>query len=120
MVEVYPYELCQIVHWFEFTDAHTTTKIIWKNGSFRNNELIEQAFNRAGSLYLACNEKCLFFTSEQPKRFILWSCQKVFDAPHYLLDNIFIRFASKLYRQIVGIPTGTNGAPLVEDFFVLL
>ena len=37
------------------------------------------------------------------------------DAPHYLLDNIFIRFGSKLYRQIVGIPMGTNCAPLVED-----
>ena len=30
------------------------------------------------------------------------------DALHYLLDNIFIRFGSKLYRQIVGIPMGTT------------
>ena len=40
------------------------------------------------------------------------------DALHYLLDNIFIRFGSKLYRQIVGIPTGTNCAPLVADLFL--
>ena len=40
------------------------------------------------------------------------------DAPHYLLDNIFIRFGSKLYRQIVGIPMGTNCAPLVPDLFL--
>ena len=39
------------------------------------------------------------------------------DALHYLLDNMFIRFASKLYRQIVGIPMGTNCAPLVADLF---
>ena len=39
------------------------------------------------------------------------------DALHYLLDNIFIRFGSKLYRQIVGIPMGTNCALLVEDLF---
>ena len=31
-------------------------------------ELIEQTFNREGSLYLACNVKNAFFTSEQPKR----------------------------------------------------
>ena len=37
------------------------------------------------------------------------------DALHYLLDNIFIRFGSKLYRQIVGITMGTNCAPLVAD-----
>ena len=40
------------------------------------------------------------------------------DALHYLLDNIFIRFGSKLYRQIVGIPIGTNSAPLVADLFL--
>ena len=33
----------------------------------------------------------------------------------YLLDNIYIRFGTKLYRQIVGIPLGTNCAPLVAD-----
>ena len=31
-------------------------------------ELNEQTFNREGSLYLACNDKNAFFTSEQPKR----------------------------------------------------
>ena len=61
--------------------------------------------------------KMPFFTSEQPKRYKLWSCQKMCDALHYLLDNIFIRFGSKLYRQIVGIPMGTNCAPLVADLF---
>ena len=81
-------------------------------------ELIEQTFNRKGSLYLACNDKNAFFTSEQPKRYKLWSCQKMCDALHYLLDNIFIRFGSKLYRQIVGIPMGTNCAPLVADLFL--
>ena len=81
-------------------------------------ELIEQTFNREGSLYLACNDKNAFFTSEQPKRYKLWSCQKMCDALDYLLDNIFIRFSSKLYRQIVGIPMGTNCAPLVADLFL--
>ena len=34
------------------------------------------------------------------------------------LDNIFIRFGSKLYRKIVGIPMGTNCAPIVADLFL--
>ena len=80
-------------------------------------ELIIQTFNREGTLYLACNDKNAFFTTEQPKRYKLWSCQKMFDALHYLLDNIFIRFGSKLYRQIVGFPMGTNCAPLAADMF---
>ena len=37
------------------------------------------------------------------------------DALVYHLDIIFIRFGSKLYRQTIGIPMGTNCAPLVAD-----
>ena len=40
------------------------------------------------------------------------------DALHYLLDNIFIRFSSKLYSQIVDIPIGTKCAPVVADLFM--
>ena len=36
-------------------------------------KIIEQTLNREGSLYLACNEKCAFFISEQPERYKLWS-----------------------------------------------
>ena len=60
----------------------------------------------------------LFFTSEDTKRYKLWSCQNVCEALIYLLDNIYIRFGTKLYRQIVGIPMGTNCAPLVADLFL--
>ena len=42
----------------------------------------------------------------------------MYAALHYLLDNMFIRFGSKLYRQIVGIPIGTNCVPLVADLFL--
>ena len=38
------------------------------------------------------------------QRFKHWSCQNVSDAISYLLDNISIRFGTKLHRQIVGIP----------------
>ena len=34
------------------------------------------------------------------------------------LDNIYIRFGTKLYRQIVCIPMGTNCAPPVADLLL--
>ena len=77
--------------------------------------LIEWTFKRESSPYIACNERQAFFTSEDTKRYKLWSCQNVCEALIYLLDNIYIRFGTKLYRQIVGIPMGTNCAPLVAD-----
>ena len=67
---------------------------------------------------MACNEKNAFVTSKQTKGYKLWSFRKMCDAVHYLLHNLFIRFGSKLYRQIVGIPMGTNCAPLIADLFL--
>ena len=34
------------------------------------------------------------------------------------MDNIHIRFGTKLYRYSVGIPMGTYCAPLVADLFL--
>ena len=36
----------------------------------------------------------------------------------FLLDNIFIWFGTKLYRQVVQIPMGTNCAPRVAHLFL--
>ena len=81
-------------------------------------DLINRSFIRENTQYLACNEECAFFTSDVYNNCTLWSCQKVCDALVYLLDNIFIRFGTKLYRQTIGIPMGTNCAPLVADLFL--
>ena len=78
-------------------------------------DLIERTFQRDRSLYIACNDRNAFFTSDAVRNHNLWSCQKVCEALTFLLDNIYIKFGSKLYRQIVGIPMGTNCAPLVAD-----
>ena len=39
------------------------------------------------------------------------------EALTFLLDNIYIRFSTELFRQNVGIPIGTHCAPLVADLF---
>ena len=57
--------------------------------------------------------KSVLFSLPKNIKYDLWSCQKVTDALIHLLDNIYIRFGSKLYRQNVGIPMGTNCAPLL-------
>ena len=62
-------------------------------------DLIEKTFEREGSPYLACNDRNALFTSENPKKYLAWSCQNACDALTFLLDNIFIQFGTKLYRQ---------------------
>ena len=81
-------------------------------------DLIERTFQRGGSVYITCNDKNAFFTSDAVRNYNLWSCQKVCEVLTFLLDNVYIRFGSKLYRHIVGIPMGTSCAPLVADLFL--
>ena len=40
--------------------------------------------------------------------------------PFRIWDNICIRFVTKIYRQIVGIPMGTKCAPLMADLLTHL
>jgi hypothetical protein len=34
------------------------------------------------------------------------------------VDNIFVSFGGTLFQQVVGIPMGTNCAPLLADLFL--
>ena len=62
--------------------------------------------------------QAFFFNSEKHRNYTLCSCEKVCEALTFVLDNIYIRFVTKLFRHIVGIPMGTNCTPLVADLFL--
>ena len=42
----------------------------------------------------------------------------MYEALIFLLDSICIRFSTKLFRQMVGIPMGTNCTSLAADLFL--
>ena len=64
-------------------------------------DLIEIIFQRDGSLYIACNDRRVFFTSDAVRNYNLWSCQKVCEALTLLLENIVLdlvlNYIDKLY-----------------------
>ena len=81
-------------------------------------KLTKRLFGRIPNNWLATKNVFFVFTSDVYNNHNLWSCQNVCDALVYLLDNIFIRFGTKLYRQTIGVPMGTNCVPLVADLFL--
>ena len=51
--------------------------------------------------------------------------QKYWDADvikmlEYLIDNIFVEFGGRTLQQTIGVPMGTNCAPLLADLFLYL
>ena len=104
---------------YDFSTVYTT---IPHNLTKEKLDLIEWTFNMAGTLMIL--SMTIYrrykdsFTSIDQRRYKLWSCQNVCGALSYLLDKIYIKFGTKLYRQIVGIPIGTDCAPIVADLFL--
>lgn len=81
--------------------------------------LIKWTFAREGKMYLTTREGFAFFSHKiYNKNYKSWTCNELCDALTYLIDNIFVEFQDKIYRQIIGIPMGTNCAPLVADLFL--
>ena len=82
-------------------------------------DLIENTFQRKALLTLHVMTEMHFLLQKNLNTYHVWSCQNLCDALTFLLDNIFIRFGTKLCRKVVEIPMGTNFAPLVADLFLL-
>ena len=83
-------------------------------------DLIERTFyKKEGKLYLACNGKKRFSLLHTIIEDITFGLVRMYVTPYrFSSDIIYIIFGTKLYRQIVGIPMGTNCAPLVADLFL--
>ena len=44
--------------------------------------------------------------------------QQVIELFNYLIDNIYIQVGSVVFKQAIGIPIGTDCAPLMADLFL--
>ena len=53
--------------------------------------------------------------SDSTKKF---SETDIFNMLEFLIDNIFVMFGGRIFQQTVGIPMGTNCAPLLADLFL--
>ena len=47
-----------------------------------------------------------------------WTCAELREAFTFLMENIYVQFEGMVYQQAVGIPMGTNCAPLIADLFL--
>ena len=84
---------------------------------------IQKSIKNYGSLYLACNDRKAF-SLPLTKVDIHFGHVRMYAMPFPISWIISILYlgpsytGTKLYRQIVGIPMGTNCAPLVADLFL--
>jgi hypothetical protein len=85
----------------------------------RLKEAIHKAFNHRnyGSTFVVLGYNSTYFSNKIQKDKTCYSEEQVISMLEFLIDNIFVSFGGILFQQVVGIPMGTNCAPLLADLF---
>ena len=87
----------------------------------RMNSIINNAFKykNGGTRYthIKVGRNKSYFTSDPLNSDNKYTANDICKMVEFLVDNIYDRFGGQLFRQMVGIPMGTNCAPLLADLF---
>ena len=60
----------------------------------------------------------LFMVHDSNRESWIMKRELKYERLEFLVDSIFVLFAGKVFQQIVGMPIGTNCAPLLADIFL--
>lgn len=81
-------------------------------------KLVERAFNTKGKTFVCVTKRSAFFSDKSHSNMCCFSCCSLISALSYLIDNSFINFKGHIYRQVIGIPMGTNSAPHMANIYL--
>ena len=59
-----------------------------------------------------------FLSNEAFDGYMSFSCEDLCELLGFLIDNIYVSFGNTIMRQVIGIPMGTDCAPLLADLFL--
>ena len=103
---------------FDFSTLYTT--LPHDKLKTRLKETIHKAFSHRnyGSKFVVLGYNSTYFSNKIHKGKTCYSEEQVISMLEFLIDNIFVSFGGTLFQQVVGIPMGTNCAPLLADLFL--
>ena len=68
--------------------------------------------------YLVNSFKSTYFVKEHTDSDKKYTETDIIGMLEFLIDNIFVEFGGQIFQQTIGIPMGTNCAPLLADLFL--
>ena len=105
---------------FDFSTLYTTIphqKLKSRLATIIRNSFIHKNGNRRYKFRVLGREGP-YFVKEHSDSKNKYTEDDIVNLLEFLVDNIFVVFGGKVFQQIVGIPMGTNCAPLLADIFL--
>ena len=80
--------------------------------------VIKEAFNSSKHSFISVYKHKASWTNSPGKNTEHLDCNKVIRLMNWLLDNIYVTFGDQVFRQVIGIPMGTDCAPFLANLFL--
>ena len=88
----------------------------------RMNNIINNAFKHKNGAtrytHIKVGRNKSYFTNDPLNGDNKYTANDICKMIKFLVDNTYVRFGGQLFRQMIGIPMGTNCAPLLADLFL--
>ena len=66
---------------------------------------------------MVVNHNSVYFVRDHTDSPVKYTEQDIVGMLEFLIDNIYVEFGGVIFQQTIGIPMGTNCAPLLEIYF---
>ena len=79
-------------------------------------QFVNEVFDASGKLFINVKNDKAYLSDKIAE--LTFSAKTLVEAIFFLIDNCFIEFENKIYKQIIGIPMGTSCAPYLANIFL--
>ena len=80
--------------------------------------VINQCFNKTGRRSIQFGQKTAKWSRAKGTNKRYWTANDLIYHVNYLIDNIYVVCGNTLFRQVIGIPMGTDCAPFLANLFL--
>ena len=101
---------------YDFSTLYTN--IPHKQLKKRLSQVIKSAFESSNKSHISVYKNDARWTNSQNEKTLALECKDIIRLLNWLIDNIYVTFGDKVFRQQIGIPMGTDCAPFLANLFL--
>ena len=79
---------------------------------------IKKVFHEKGKKYIVTSGKSSYFSNRRDNNKVTFTADGLIEQVKFIIDNAYVEFNSQIFRQIIGIPMGTNCGPYLANIFL--
>ena len=80
--------------------------------------VINQCFNEGGRKFIRIGDFSASWTSARGKSDTCWDKDELINHVKWLISNIYVVCGDSMFKQVIGIPMGTDCAPFLANLFL--